>query len=42
MKGFKNMRNKVNQNADENKRKAKEKFLDLMDMPVELLIELQW
>lgn len=31
------MRNKANQNIDENKKKAKEKFLDLMDMPVELL-----
>lgn len=31
------MRNKTIQNDDENKKKAKEKFLDLMDMPVELL-----
>lgn len=31
------MRNKAIQNADENRKKAKDKFLDLMDMPAELL-----
>lgn len=31
------MKNKANQNADESRKKAKDKFLDLMDMPAELL-----